>query len=347
MDSLAHAASTAKPRLIITTDIGGDPDDQQSMIRLMTHANEFEIEALIASACGTPDDNKGDITRPDLIREIVEAYGAVQPNLSQHADGYPAADWLLRRIYSGNPCRGVAHLGDGHDTEGSRAIIAAVDRADARPVHIAIWGGSTDLAQALWRVRNDRSEDQLRQFVSRLRVHAISHQDDTGPWIVDHFPDLFYVLNMQSEGRDKRDSAYRGMYLGGDESLTAREWIDAHVRVGHGPLGALYPAKAWTAPNPHSCLKEGDTPSWFFFLSNGLQDSEHPEWGGWGGRYERAAGGLFRDARDVVDGVCDSRATVWRWRPAFQNQSDAIVTSPSESIMGITPRFVRAGITSS
>jgi uncharacterized membrane protein len=43
-----------KPRLIVLTDIGGDPDDQQSMVRLMVYANEFDIEGLIASASGTP-----------------------------------------------------------------------------------------------------------------------------------------------------------------------------------------------------------------------------------------------------------------------------------------------------
>jgi len=47
-----------KPRLIVLTDIGGDPDDQQSMIRLMAFANEFEIEGLIASASGTPAELK-------------------------------------------------------------------------------------------------------------------------------------------------------------------------------------------------------------------------------------------------------------------------------------------------
>ena len=43
-----------KPRLLVLTDIGGDPDDQQSRIRLMTYANEFEIEGQIASAAGIP-----------------------------------------------------------------------------------------------------------------------------------------------------------------------------------------------------------------------------------------------------------------------------------------------------
>ncbi len=54
-----HAAEKSdKPRLLVLTDIGGDPDDQQSMIRLMLYANEFEIEGLIASASGTPGELK-------------------------------------------------------------------------------------------------------------------------------------------------------------------------------------------------------------------------------------------------------------------------------------------------
>jgi hypothetical protein len=50
----------------------------------------------------------------------------------------------------------------------------------------------------------------------------------------------------------------------------------------------------------------------------GLSDPAHPEWGGWGGRFRLAGRGLFRDAADTVESVTDARATVWRWRPAFQ-----------------------------
>ena len=31
---------------------------------------------------------------------------------------------------------------------------------------------------------------------------------------------------------------------------------------------------------------EGDTPSWLNLIPNGLSYPEHPDWGGWGGRYE-------------------------------------------------------------
>ena len=308
-----------KPRLIVLTDIGGDPDDQQSMIRLMHYANEFEIEGLIASAAGTPGELKKEIVRPELIREIVEAYSKVQPNLRLHDPAFPEAKTLLARIKSGNSKRGVKTLGEEHDTEGSRWIIAAVDRDDPRPVNVCVWGGSTDLAQALWRVRKDRAPEQLKAFLAKLRVYDISHQDDTGPWINENFPDLFYVLSKAPEGKDKRTGGYRGMYLGGDESLTSRKWVDANVRIGRGPLGALYPTRTWTAPNPNATLKEGDTPSWFYFLPTGLGDPAHPEWGSWGGRFRHEKGGLYRDAADTVGKVTDARTTVSRWRHAFQN----------------------------
>lgn len=320
-------AQDVRPRLIVLTDIGGDPDDQQSMIRLMTYSNEFQIEGLIASAAGIPGELKEDVVRPELIREIVQAYGSVRPNLAHHAKGYPSTERLLSVIRPGNPLRGVNAIGEGKDTEGSNWIISVVDRSDSRPVNIAIWGGPTDLAQALWNVRKNRTDAALKQFLSRIRVHAIGHQDDTGPWILENFPTLFYILSaagrsdIAGQARpkvDSRTSTYRGMYLGGDESLTSREWIDEHVRLNHGPLGALYPMKTWTTPNPHSVLKEGDTPSWFYFLPNGLNDPAHPEWGGWGGRFQPIGLALYNDAADTVEAVTDARAAVWRWRPYFQ-----------------------------
>lgn len=328
----ALCAAVGQPRLVVLTDIGGDPDDQQSMVRLMTYSNEFDIEGLIASAAGTPGELKKNIVRPELIREIVDAYAKARPNLARHARGYPLPAALGNVVKSGNPNRGEANVGEGHDTEGSRWLISVVDRKDPRPVNVTVWGGPTELAQALWRVRKDRSAAELKRFIAKLRVYAVGHQDDSGPWIVQNFPDLFYLLaaadpndvsGRPQKGRDRRGAVIRGMYLGGDESLTSREWIDTHVRANHGPLGALYPPKTWTAPNPHSALKEGDTPSWFYFLPRGVNDPEQPEWGGWGGRFRRLSGNLFNDAPDTVDNVTDARAGVWRWRPAFQNEFEA------------------------
>src|SRR5262245_3796145 len=318
--SALSAASIAadKPRLLVLTDIGADPDDQQSLVRLLLNTNEFEIEGLIVSSSGTTGKRAQHVTRPELVREMVAAYARVLPNLSKHAAGYPATGELMARIKVGNPERGLIAIGESHDTEASRWIIAVGDKVDARPLLVAIWGGQTDLAQALWRVKTDRGAGGLRAFISRLRIYDVADQDSIAAWMQEQFPGLFYIQAGAPLGRDKREGVFRGMYLGGDESLVSREWMETNIRQNHGPLGALYPPRTWTAPNPHAAMKEGDTPSWFFFLPHGLSDTAHPGWGGFGGRFEPNASGVYRDAADHVGEVTDARATVWRWRPAFQ-----------------------------
>jgi hypothetical protein len=310
------ALAADRPRLAVLTDIGGDPDDQQSLIRLMVYANEFEIEALIASASGTRGELSEGVTRPDLIRQVVGAYEQVLANLKKHAAGWPEAEALTRAVKSGNPRRERAHIGQGHDTEGSRFLIERIDAGTLqRPLNIAIWGGQTDLAQALWRVKHDRGPDGFASFAKKLRVYDINDQDGIADWMCTEFPGMHYILANAPRGRDKREGTYRGMYLTGDESLTSREWIEANVR-SRGPLGALYPLRTSTAPNKHGCLKEGDTPAWFHFLPLGGNDPSDPAKPGWGGQFRRAADGWYRDL-ERTDSL-DARTTVSRWRSDFQ-----------------------------
>ena len=325
MVSTAHPAekpAKEKPRLLILTDIGGDPDDKQSLIRLCLYANEFDIEGIIASASGTPGELKEKTIKPELIREIIDAYGKVRPNLLLHHPDYPSASDLINKIKRGNPNRGEEFIGPGHDTEASAWIIKVVDQEDTRPVNISIWGGQTDLAQALWKVKNTRDSEAYENFISRIRIYDIGDQDNIFGYISDQFPGLFYILNNAREGEDRRNAAFRGMYLGGDESLTSLEWVNSHIREGHGALGPLYPTKTWTAPNPHGVLKEGDTPSWFYFLPNGLGDPDHPDWGSWGGRFFNNQK-HYKDAEDQVGDIINRRATVWRWRNQYQNDFQA------------------------
>jgi hypothetical protein len=315
--TLTAFAAEPRPRLAVLTDIGGDPDDRQSLIRLMVYANEFEIEALIASAAGTRGELTEPVTRPDLIQEIIAAYGKVLPALRRHAEGWPATEALQAVVRSGNRFRERRHVGAEHDTDGSRLLVDRVDAGSpGRPLNISIWGGQTDFAQALWRVRQDRGETGFREFARRLRVYDINDQDGLAPWLRSEFPGLHYILAKAPASVDKRQGTYRGMYLTGDESLTSREWVERHV-LGAGPLGALYPTKTWTAPNPHSCLKEGDTPSWFFFLPRGGNDPADPSRPGWGGQFQQETDGWWQDLSAQAN--FDPRTTVSRWRQQFQD----------------------------
>lgn len=317
LSKLPPVAERAKPRLIVLTDIGGDPDDQQSLVRLLAYSNEFELEGLIA----TGRLRHGDDTRADLIRETVRAYGEVRPNLLAHARDFPDAGELLSRVKAGQPVAGpkrpvAASIGDGKDTEGSDWIITVVDKPDARPVWITIWGGSADLAQVLVRVARERAPEKLAAFKAKLRVYAINDQDSTGPWIKQMYPDLFYITGYHG---------YRGMYRDGEPLLVTRDWVSTHVS-GNGSLGRLYPNYDGGDPWGRVVgVKEGDTPSFLYLLPNGLSNPERPTWGSWGGRFA-GPGPQFSDAKDAVGDDSSERASVFRWRRAYQNSFAARLT---------------------
>src|SRR5262249_1896502 len=302
-------------RVLVLTDIGNEPDDSQSMVRCLLYANEFDVEGLVA----TTSIHLRNRVNPRMIAERVEAYGRVRDNLTKHADGYPTEAALRERIKSGQPALGMRGVGEGRDSEGSDWIIAVVDRDDPRPVWVTVWGGANTLAQALWKVKQARGPEAVAKFVAMLRVYTISDQDDAGPWLRRTFPDLFYIVSPGSNYAKATWSSISGdrfyKFSGPDFSLVSNAWVDRHVQHAHGPLGALYPDIAY--------IMEGDTPSFLYLVPNGLNAPEHPEWGGWGGRYEKR-GGIYTDTADTVVGAdgkayTTGQATVWRWREAYQD----------------------------
>ncbi|NLP11026.1 DUF1593 domain-containing protein [bacterium] len=110
------------------TDIGGDPDDQQSLVRLLTYANEFHIEGLLA----TSRLNHGSDTRPEQIEALIQAYALVYDSLRHHAEGYPLPDSLQALVKSG--LGDPEKLGAGWDTQASRWIIKVAERPDEHPL---------------------------------------------------------------------------------------------------------------------------------------------------------------------------------------------------------------------
>jgi hypothetical protein len=303
--SIITASASSKPRLLVLTDIGQDPDDQQSLIRLLHYANDFDIVGLVATA----DKNykKEPPTIKDyLIHEAIDRYGKIHANLLKHDPNYPASDALSKTVKKGNNLGGneiavFETIGPDKDTEGSDWIIQMGDNHDGRPLNIAIWGGACDFAQALWRLRQNRSPEEVAYWVSDIRVHAIGDQDNTSIWIREEFPNLFYIHDFHPGG-NSLESAYRGIFLEGDYETLSKEWLYENIKENHGPLGGFYPDKAWTQDNPHGTIKEGDTPSWFYFLRNGLQDPGRPDFGGWGGRFKKE-GNVWRDQQDTVGDV--------------------------------------------
>lgn len=335
--TLPVAASAAdsqdsRPRLVVITDIGTEPDDLESLVRLLTYANEIDIAGLIASTSRHLPDR----VHPELIEERVAAYGKVLGNLRVHDPRFPEASALQSRIRAWRPELGMAGVGKAKANAASQLIIDTVDASAGRPVWVSIWGGAAPLAQALWTVQATRSPAQVARFVSRLRVYSISDQDDAGPWARATFPHLFWIASVHGPTQYEL-AAWTGISAampGADQNIVSRGWLRDNIQA-RGVLGATYPLPMY--------IMEGDTPSFLNLIANGLGVPERPDWGGWGGRWEQpsAAFGLWADTQDSVVGndgkpYRSNKATIWRWRRAFQNDFAARMA------WSTTPRFAEA-----
>jgi len=319
-------AQNARPRAIALTDITNEPDDEESLVRFLVSSSDYDVEAMIATTSTWL--RKG--VRPDKIRAQIRAYEKVYPNLIKHDPRYPSPKHLLSVTSSHLPVYGMRGVGEGKDSEGSELLIAAVDKKDPRPVWVTVWGGPNCLAQALWKVRNTRSKEDLDKFVAKLRVYTISDQDDSGPWLRREFPKLFYIVTPSNQSYNEyRLAAWTG--ISGERRYKfaapsryfdwiSNEWLLTNVITDHGPLGAMYPKWKY--------IMEGDTPSYLNLIDNGLCGDLSPEYGGWGGRYKLSTPKgetrpIWTNSADTVsvDGKTWSspHATVWRWREAYQN----------------------------
>ncbi|HKJ42440.1 MAG TPA: DUF1593 domain-containing protein [Sunxiuqinia sp.] len=178
-----RAAATEKPRVFVLTDIENEPDDAMSMVRFLVYSNQFDIEGLAA----TTSIHQQKRVAPERIRKIAEAYGKVRDNLEKHEHGFPTGNFILSKITEGLPEYGMTAVGKGKDSPASEKLIQAVDKDDPRPLWVTAWGGPNVLAQALWKVRNTRSAEELKEFVSKLRVYTISDQDEIFLYIWEIF----------------------------------------------------------------------------------------------------------------------------------------------------------------
>ena len=325
---------SGKPRVAIISDIGNEPDDQMSFVRLLVYSNEFDLEAMVA----TTSTWQRTATHPETMHTLIHAYGEVRKNLELHAQGWPTAEDLDRRVVAGQPAFGMAAAGEGKSSPGSNALVEAIRRDDPRPLWICVWGGANTLAQALMDLRGKNSAADVSRFVSRLRVYSISDQDDAGPWIRREFPGVYYIVD---PSRPNSDNYYHATWTGisgdgyyrngdgADGTTVTNEWLEKNIRA-KGPLGKDYPRFMY--------IMEGDTPSFLGLIDNGLNAYRRPDWGGWGGRYVYlqpygeshpiwAQGGdefARANSQDTVTGEdgrthVSDQASVWRWREAFQN----------------------------
>lgn len=254
------AAAAPKPRVIVSTDIGGtDFDDFQSLVHLLLYADLIELEGLLASPWGEGRDRKRHLLA------IIDAYEKDYPNLETWSADYPSPA-TLRGISKQGGLDLAPPPGWGRPTEGSNWIVERARHKDPRPLWVLLWGGFEDLAQAL---------HDAPDIKPKLRVYMIGGPNKkwsnaSYDYLAREHPDLWIIEN---------NSTYRGWFTGGDQSgdLGNQAFVERHVK-GVGTLGDYF---AGIAP----LVKMGDTPSLAYVLGARPED---PTAGGWGGSFVRA-----------------------------------------------------------
>ena len=312
------AKNDLKPRLVVCTDIAPadvEPDDMESMVRLMAYADCFEIEALITSVGWNCDPYPKEWA--EYLQRVIEAYRLDVPkvmqrsnqkdfmpvdkeNGQQHLGYWPSADYIKSRAVMGSIHGGIGAIGENNDSPGSELLIRLADEDDPRPIYVAAWGGANTLAQAIWRVKQTRSEDEVRNFVRKFRLFTITDQDmqysmrmnraySSHQWLRKDFTDDLQFIWDEGAWQEQCE-------------LGKRHWQQHQDMIqGKGALGKEYPTYKWGV--------EGDTPSFLYVMPNGLNDPEDPHQAGWAGYHER--------------GLCaDSLTTAWTsWQEPLRSIS--------------------------
>ena len=239
------------PRTIVTCD--PELDDNNSMVRFLLHATDFQIDGLIYTSSrfhwlgdgkgttqfvpGSEYDNMGLGPqtswrfKPEerFIDDIIDAYAQCYPNLIIHDSRYPTPEYLRSVTKWGN----CMFEGDySYDTDGSNLIRENILDDRPGPLFIQAWGGSSSIAAALRSIEDEykgTSEwDAIVEKVNDKVILCLSGDQDNAynGYIAVNWPDI-WVWNT---------NAQMGRYTG-NPSLTDPEWTAKYITLG--PIGAL------------------------------------------------------------------------------------------------------------
>jgi hypothetical protein len=287
-----------KPRIVVLTDIApGDtePDDMESMVRLLSHADLFEIEAIIT--CSGWNNSGGAYTDQwaNYLLTVIDSYEEDLPNLMKRSEqnghqtveqestfqkiGYwPSAEYIRSRHLMGSRFLGVDKIGKENGSPGCDEIIRLAEEDDERPLWILVWGGANTVAQALWQLIEYGDLNRLNNFLSKIKLYTITDQD------VDWGNRGQYDL---SSHKWMRNIFGNKLFFIWDESawtshceIGVAHWRDYEENIqGKGKMGGVYPRFKYGV--------EGDTPSFLYVLPNGLNDPNYPSQGSWGGYFRK------------------------------------------------------------
>ena len=294
------ANAQQKPRIFISTDIGGtDPDDFQSMIHLLMYADLFQIEGLVSTSFQTG--------RKKDILDMIDLYEKDLSKLKKHSKGFPEPA-SLRNVCKQGATAWAPYAGFRKATEGSEWLISCAKKSTDQPLWVLVWGGIEDVAQAL----HDAPE-----IKEKIRVYWIGGPNkkwgvNAYDYIAENHPDLWMI---------ECNATYRGWFMDTEspKDINAESYYPNYIKA-RGAMGKDF-IKYYKGH-----IKMGDTPSLAYVMHGNPEDPTGESWGGTFTPITRSSKTVFRRNTTTADTVATYGVIEWRFDgPELHVRADSSV----------------------
>jgi len=252
------------------------------------------------------------------IQDLLNAYTQVHPNLILHDKNYPSPSYLKSLVKVGN----IDFEGEMDKvTEGAVWIKDKLMDKNPAPIYLQAWGGTNTIARALKLIEDQYVStaqwEKIKDQISRKAIiYTVMDQDATyKKYIGVHWPKIVVFYNAHQFGSfaypwkktipKSMQSYFEGAYMSSKIILNHGALLKMYYAYGDGQKQAGDeehthgdPTKItntqWGSFEKYDFISEGDSPAFLQLVDIGLDNTNHPNYGGWGGRFVATADNPFR-----------------------------------------------------
>ncbi len=321
MNTQAQQTKNKQFDVIVDTDLGGDPDDIQSLFRLLHYSDILKVKAIVSTPCTDIKSHPWDtVPRDFLIKNWIKRVDLDFLRSNGYPELMPEND-VLSVVYKGSQTSGLP-CEEAKSTGAKKIIEIAKHYSPENPVWILIWGSTTTVAQSLHDAPEIAPNIRIYSIASTNTQHDSLSRNYIYKFMEEKYPGLWWIENGVLP--KWRHETFRGVYQGG---IQAGEWnttsfIGENIK-GHGSYhnglfkqkcGDVFPVANW----PKNSLKEGDSPSMLYLLSPVIAkigNVDDPTQESWGGRFRKAMPQKYPNYYvDLNLSPEQCQATINKWR---------------------------------
>jgi hypothetical protein len=318
------ASEKAKIDVLIDTDLGGDPDDIQSLFRLLHYSDILNIRGIVSTPCSQIESHPWDTIPQDrLIKEWIQRIDLDHLRNKGYTE-LMSESAVLEVVRRGSPKPEPPSI-EG-TTEGSDFTIAlAKEYSPENPLWVLVWGSMTTLAQAIHDDPSIAPNIRIYSIASSNTQHDSLSRNFVYDFMVNEFPALWWIENGILP--KWKYETFRGVYQGGDQTggWGNKSFVAENIRGKGTTRNGMFAEKSGDAfplaASPKGTLKEGDSPSFLYLLSpaiGGVGDINDPTQESWGGQFRKANADVFPNYYVDLDAPSEEcQATINKWRVDF------------------------------